>query len=94
MTYLKAAHKIEEASFSKIQEIIDQEHPDIHFSDPFEEAVLKRVVLPVQTLTTFTISSFPIRLLRKSSTSSETRARFLRIRPWSWVVLIRNCWMI
>ena len=44
MSYLKAAHKIEEASFSKIQEIIDQEHPDIHFSDPFEEAVLKRVV--------------------------------------------------
>ena len=44
MSYLKAAHKIEEASFSKIQEIIDQEHPDIQFSDPFEEAVLKRVV--------------------------------------------------
>ena len=44
MSYLKAAHKIEEASFSKIQEIIDQEHPDIYFSDPFEEAVLKRVV--------------------------------------------------
>ena len=33
MSYLKAAHKIEEASFRKIQEIIDQEHPDIHFSD-------------------------------------------------------------
>lgn len=44
MAYLKAAHKIEEASFAKIQEIIDREHPDIHFSDPFEEAVLKRVV--------------------------------------------------
>ncbi|WP_206512665.1 precorrin-8X methylmutase, partial [Streptococcus sp. DD11] len=44
MAYLKAGHQIEEASFSKIQEIIDQEHPDIRFSDPFEEAVLKRVV--------------------------------------------------
>ena len=44
MSYLKAAHKIEEASFGKIQEIIDREHPDIRFSDPFEEAVLKRVV--------------------------------------------------
>lgn len=44
MSYITEAHKIEEASFKKIQEIIDQEHPDIVFSDPFEEAVLKRVV--------------------------------------------------
>ncbi|MET3557135.1 precorrin-8X/cobalt-precorrin-8 methylmutase [Streptococcus rupicaprae] len=44
MSYLKQAHQIEAASFAKIQEIIDQEHPDIRFSDPFEEAVLKRVV--------------------------------------------------
>ena len=35
MSYLKAAHKIEEASLSKIQEIIDQEHPDIHFFRSF-----------------------------------------------------------
>ncbi|MBF0777648.1 cobalt-precorrin-8 methylmutase [Streptococcus cuniculi] len=44
MSYLKQAHKIEEASFQKIQEMIDQEHPEIVFTDPFEEAVLKRVV--------------------------------------------------
>lgn len=44
MSYIKEAHQIEAASFKKIQEIIDEEHPDVVFSDPFEEAVLKRVV--------------------------------------------------
>lgn len=44
MSYITEAHKIEVASFNKIQEIITKEHPDIVFSDPFEEAVLKRVV--------------------------------------------------
>lgn len=44
MTYLKQAHHIEAASFQKIQEIIDQEHQDITFSNAFEEAILKRVV--------------------------------------------------
>ncbi|MGT2933999.1 cobalt-precorrin-8 methylmutase [Streptococcus catagoni] len=44
MPYLRQAHEIEQASFQKIQAIIDQEHPSIHFSDPFEEAILKRVV--------------------------------------------------
>lgn len=44
VSYITEAHKIEVASFKKIQEIIDAEHPGITFTDPFEEAVLKRVV--------------------------------------------------
>ena len=93
MSYLKAAHKIEEASFSKIQEIIDQEHPDIHFSDPFEEAVLKRVVFTSADFDYLYNIKFSNQVIEKISTSSETRAPFLRIQPWSWVALIRNCWM-
>ena len=44
MSYIKVSNQIEEASFKKIQEIIDQEHPDIVFDNPFHEAVWKRVV--------------------------------------------------
>ena len=44
MDYLKISNEIESASFKKIQEIIDNEHPDINFDDPFKEAVWKRVV--------------------------------------------------
>ena len=44
MNYIKVSNQIEEASFKKIQEIIDQEHPDIVFDNPFHEAVWKRVV--------------------------------------------------
>lgn len=44
MSYIKVSNQIEEASFKKIQEIIDQEHPDIVFDNSFHEAVWKRVV--------------------------------------------------
>lgn len=44
MLYTKEAHETELASFKKIQEIIDQEHPNVIFLNSFEEAVLKRVV--------------------------------------------------
>ncbi|MBF0779512.1 MULTISPECIES: cobalt-precorrin-8 methylmutase [unclassified Granulicatella] len=47
MTYMKNAGDIETASFEKIQEIIDAEHPDIVFNNSIEEAVLKRVVFAI-----------------------------------------------
>lgn len=42
--YITEGHKIEAASYHKIQSIIDREHRDLVFRDVFEEAVLKRVV--------------------------------------------------
>lgn len=62
MSYIKVSNQIEEASFKKIQEIIDQEHPDIVFDNPFHEAVWKRVVLRVQISITSTISNFQMML--------------------------------
>lgn len=44
MSYITEAHKIEKASFTKIQEIIDQDFPDFTFNNNFEEAILKRVI--------------------------------------------------
>lgn len=44
MKYITNSSQIEEASFQKIQEIIDQEHADFQFQTPMEEAILKRVV--------------------------------------------------
>ena len=36
MSYIKVSNQIEEASFKKIQEIIDQEHPDIVIDNQFQ----------------------------------------------------------
>lgn len=44
MAYMTNAHEIEAASYQKIQEIITEQHPEIVFTDPYQEAVLKRVV--------------------------------------------------
>lgn len=44
MKYMTNSSQIEEASFQKIQEIIDREHPNFEFKSPMEEAILKRVV--------------------------------------------------
>ena len=52
MSYIKVSNQIEEASFKKIQEIIDQEHPDIVFDNPNE------LFLRVQISITSTISNF------------------------------------
>lgn len=47
MTYLTSASDIEVASFKKIQDIIEAEHPHIVFENAIEEAVLKRVVFAI-----------------------------------------------
>lgn len=44
MSYITEACQIEAASFRKIQQIIEAEHPDFVFKNPFEEAILKRAV--------------------------------------------------
>lgn len=45
MAYITDAHQIEAASYQKIQEIITEQHSGFVFTDPYQEAVLKRVVL-------------------------------------------------
>ncbi|HEM2864426.1 cobalt-precorrin-8 methylmutase [Streptococcus suis] len=44
MAYMTNAHEIEAASYQKIQEIITEQHPELVFTDSYQEAVLKRVV--------------------------------------------------
>ncbi|HFI0457961.1 TPA: cobalt-precorrin-8 methylmutase [Streptococcus suis] len=44
MVYMTNAHEIEAASYKKIQEIITEQHSGFVFTDPYQEAVLKRVV--------------------------------------------------
>ena len=58
MSYIKVSNQIEEASFKKIQEIIDQEHQILFLIIHFMKRFGNELFLRVQISITSTISNF------------------------------------